>query len=148
MTQALELKARQKVLEIGTGSGYQAALIAYIIGSKGKVLTTEIVPELAEFAKANLKKAKIKNVTVMQIDGSLGYEKEAPYDRIMITAASPKVPEHLLKQLKDKGILVVPVGDLYGQEMLRIRKAKGKGKVKSESLGRFAFVPLKGKEGF
>jgi len=79
MTRALELKEGQKVLEIGTGSGWQAAIIGKIVGKKGKVITTEIIPELAEFAKNNIKKAKINNVKVINYDGSQGYKKEAPY---------------------------------------------------------------------
>ncbi|RLF35950.1 MAG: protein-L-isoaspartate O-methyltransferase [Thermoplasmata archaeon] len=147
MTQALELRKglEFKVLEIGTGSGYQAALIAYIIG-KGKVITTEIIPELVDFAKANLRKAKIKNVEVLHVDGSLGYKKEAPYDRIIMTAASPSVPKQLITQLKEQGIFVGPVGT-YHQQMLKIRRL-GKRKTKIDNLGDFVFVPLRGKKGF
>ncbi len=147
MTEALELKKGLKVLEVGTGSGYQAALIANIIGGKGKVITTEIIPQLAEFARANLKKAKIMNVIVLEKDGSQGHKEEAPYDRIIVTAAAPEVPKHLLEQLKEKGILLAPVGDLYNQEMLKVRKLKN-GKTKTENLGDFVFVPLRGSEGF
>ena len=147
MTQALELKQGQKVLEVGAGSGWQAAIIGKIIGNKGKVITTEIIPELAEFAKNNIKKAKIKNVEVINYDGSQGYKKEAPYDRCIITAACPKIPPPLINQLKTGGILVAPVGSLvFGQDMVKLRKIKAG--IEKESLGSFVFVPLKGKYGY
>lgn len=147
MTQALELKQGQKVLEVGTGSGWQAALIAKLVGNYGKVITTEIIPELAEFAKNNIKKAKIKNVKVINYDGSQGYKKEAPYDRAIITAACPKIPPPIIKQLKPDGIIIAPVGSwIYGQKMIKLRKTKQG--MKQESLGSFVFVPLKGKYGF
>ncbi len=146
MTEALELAEGQKVLEVGAGSGYQAAIIAERFGSKGKVITTEIIPKLAKFAKDNLKKAGIKNVAVVEWDGSQGYEREAPYDRIIVTAACPSLPNHLIGQLKEKGIIVAPVGPLDGQMM--IKGVKKKGKLETEPLGYFAFVPLKGKHGY
>jgi protein-L-isoaspartate(D-aspartate) O-methyltransferase len=147
MTQALELKEGQKVLEVGAGSGWQAAIIARIIGKNGKVITTEIIPELAEFAKNNIKKAKIKNVDVINYDGSQGYKKEAPYDRIIITAACPKIPPPIIEQLKTGGILVAPVGSLvFGQDMFKLRKTSSG--IQTESLGCFVFVPLKGKYGY
>jgi len=147
MTQALELKQGEKVLEVGAGSGYQAALIAKIIGSKGKVITTEIIPELVEFAKENLRKAKIKNVEIINYDGSQGYKKEAPYNKIIITAACPRIPPPIIKQTKRMGIIVAPVDSLaIGQEMTRLRKRRHG--VEQESLGRFVFVPLKGKYGY
>jgi len=89
MTQALELEEGHKVLEVGSGSGYQAAIITEIIGTKGKIISTEIVPELAELAKNNIKKLALKNIEILNYDGSKGYAKEAPYDRILVAAASP-----------------------------------------------------------
>ena len=149
MTQALEPKPGQKILEIGAGSGYQAALLASVVGEKGKVITTEIIPELAEFAKQNIEKAKkagITNVEVIHADGSNGYAKEAPYDRIMITAACPKFPEHLLEQLKIDGIIVAPVASMFDQVM--IKAIKHKNIVEKKNLGFFRFVPLKGEYGY
>jgi len=147
MSQALELKENIKVLEIGTGSGYQAVLIAKVIGTKGKVITTEIIPELVEFAKNNLKKANIDNVEVIRQDGSQGYKKEAPYQRIIITAACPQIPPPLIEQLDNKGILVAPVGSLvYGQQMIKLEKKDNDITIKN--LGNFVFVPLKGKYGY
>lgn len=146
MTQALELKPGDKVLEVGAGSGYQAAIIAKMIGD-GKVITTEIISELVVFAKENLKNANIKNVDVVNWDGSKGYDKEAPYDKIIVTAACPKIPRPLIKQLKEGGIIVAPVGSLvFGQKMIKGKKIDGK--LEEESLGRFVFVPLKGEFGF
>lgn len=148
MTQALELRKGIRVLEIGAGSGYQAALIGYIVGIKGKVFTAEIVPQLADFARKNLKKAGIKNVTVLNIDGSNGYAKEMPYDRIIFTAATPETPKHLLLQLKKGGILLAPVGPLYNQQLLKIKKRDAAGKkIDIENLGDFIFVPLRGEKG-
>ena len=147
MTQALELKEGQKVLEIGAGSGWQAAIIGKIVGKKGKVITTEIIPELAEFAKNNIKKAKINNVKVINYDGSQGYKKEAPYDRCIITAACPEIPPLIIEQLKEDGILVAPVGSLaFGQNMTKLRKTSSG--IETELLGSFVFVPLKGKYGY
>lgn len=146
MTQALELKPGNKVLEVGAGSGYQAAIISKVIGSKGRLITTEIIPELVKFARANLKKAGIRNVNVVRWDGSKGYEKEAPYDKIIVTAACPSMPLPLVEQLKDNGIIIAPVGSLIGQTMVKGRKKKGL--LETESLGRFMFVPLKGKYGY
>ncbi len=147
MTQALELREGQKVLEVGAGSGWQAALIGKLIGKKGKVITTEIIPELAESARDNLKKAKIKNVEVISCDGSQGYEKEAPYDRIIITAACPKIPSPLIDQLKEGGIMIAPVGSLaFVHDMLKLKKTSSG--IVTESLGSFVFVPLKGKYGY
>ena len=122
MTQALNVKEGNKVLEIGTGSGYQAAILGYLVGKKGHVYTTEYYDELVNFARENLRKTKIKNVTVIKTDGSQGLKKYAPYHRIIVTAAAPKIPDILLEQLKNKGILVAPVGSRYSQEMLRIKK--------------------------
>ena len=146
MTEALELKEGDKVLEIGAGSGYQAAIIAKMAGNKGKVITTEIIPELAEFAQENIKKLKIKNVKIINYDGSQGYKKEAPYNKIIITAACPQIPKPLIKQLKEDGIIIAPVGHLFGQQM--IKGIKKKEKLETKSLGYFMFVPLKGKYGY
>lgn len=146
MTQALEIKSGQRVLEVGTGSGYQAAILSKLVGSKGKVISTEVVKELEDYAKRNLQKAGIKNVKVVYTDGSRGYEKEAPYDRIIVTAACPSIPEPLVKQLKDDGILIAPVGSRSSQEMIKAKKIKGK--LVTENLGDFMFVPLQGEFGF
>ena len=106
MIEALDLKKTDKVLEIGAGSGYNAAIISKLCK---KVYSVEIVEELVEFARKNLKNAGIKNVEVVFDDGSLGYEKSAPYDKCIITAACPEIPEQIIAQMKINGIILAPV---------------------------------------
>lgn len=141
MTQALEVKKGQKILDIGSGSGWQSAVLSFLVGNKGKVISIEYVKELAELAKKNLEKLKIKNVEIIHGDGNKGYEKEAPYDRIIMAAYSDDFPEELIKQLKEDGIIIGPLGTEYNQEMIKARKT-GK-KLLRENLGSFIFVPLK-----
>ncbi|HLC55886.1 MAG TPA: protein-L-isoaspartate(D-aspartate) O-methyltransferase [Candidatus Nanoarchaeia archaeon] len=137
MTNALDVKKTDKILEIGTGSGYQAAILSKLAK---QVYTTEIIDELYKYAKEKLK--NFKNVKVIKKDGSEGLEEYKFYDKIILTAASREAPRHLLKQLKENGILLAPVGNLYIQDMIKLTKDK------TESLGKFVFVPLKGKYGF
>ena len=145
MLQELELKEGLKVLEIGAGSGYNAALIAEIV-KPGRLYTIEIVKELVKLAKDNLKKAKINNVRIIEGDGSKGYEKEAKYDRIVFTASAPEIPKPLKDQLKDNGIILGPVGGDYGQSMIKCKKSKKE--FVCQNLGGFIFVPLKGQYGW
>ena len=147
MTHALELEPGENVFEVGTGSGYQAAIIAEIIGKTGKVVTTEVVPELVEFARQNLKKAKISNVFVYEEDGSNGMLKEAPFDKIIITSACKEFPKPLLDQLKPQGIIKGPVGSAHEQEMVLGTKDKS-GHLELEFMGQFLFTPMYGKYGF
>jgi protein-L-isoaspartate(D-aspartate) O-methyltransferase len=149
MNEALELGTGSKVLEAGAGSGYHAATIAEQIGPQGHVYTIELVPELVRIARSNLEKAGYSDrVTLVHGDGSLGYPDRAPYDRIIVTAAAPKIPQPLVAQLRPGGILVVPVGGrLFPQELVKLRK-NAKGQTERSSLGGVAFVPLIGKEGF
>lgn len=142
----LEIKKDMKILEIGTGSGYNAALLSKIVGPKGKVYSLEISKELVKFAKNNLKKANITNVRVIHSDGSIGYSKVSPYDRIIVTAASPSIAEELILQLKPEGIILIPIGK-YQQEMIKVKKLAD-GSITKESLGEFVFVQLRGKKGF
>jgi protein-L-isoaspartate(D-aspartate) O-methyltransferase len=147
MTEALAPKKGEKILEVGTGSGWQACILAYCVGEKGKVITIDINPELVKFAKENIKKVGFKNIEVIMGDGSLGYEEEKPYSKIIITAACSSVPEPLIDQLKVGGKLVAPLGDLYSQKLIVLTKrSKGKTEIK-ELPGEFVFVPLKGKLG-
>jgi len=143
MIKAMELKPTDKVLEVGAGSGYCAAIMSKLAK---KVITTEIIPELAEFAKKNMEKNKIRNVEVIEYDGSQGYKKEMPYDKIMITAACPSIPKPLTEQLKENGIIIAPIGGFFDQTM--VKGIKKKGKIETYSLGYFRFVPLKGKYGY
>jgi len=154
MCEYLELKEGDKVLEIGTGSGYHAALCAEIVAPEntsnpGHVYTIERHEELAERAKISLSKTGYGDkITVIQGDGTLGYEKEAPYDKILVTAASPeKVPPAFKNQLRDKGILCIPAGSKsYGQTLYVVRKD---GNVyETERKTGVRFVPLIGKYGF
>ncbi len=155
MDEALELEVGHRVLEIGAGSGWHASTIAEIVaptGAKkeewGDVYTVERVPELAEFARENIERAGYGDrVAVICGDGSSGYLENAPYDRILVTAAAPEIPRPLIEQLRNGGILVVPVGGLrLYQTLMRVRKKNGK--VSEENLGGVAFVPLIGKHGF
>ena len=146
MTSALELKEGDKVFEVGTGSGYQTALLAELIGN-GKVTSTEVIPELVEFSKKNLKKSNIDNIEIHEIDGSKGFEKEAPYDKVIITAACKDFPYALIEQLKPHGIIVAPVGNEENQMMVKAVK-KENNDLEYEFLGPFLFCPLYGDYGF
>jgi protein-L-isoaspartate(D-aspartate) O-methyltransferase len=115
-------------------------------GKGGHIYTVERIGPLVDFARENLKKAGYENVTVLLDDGSMGYSKCAPYDRIVVTCAAPDIPEPLLEQLKPGGIMVIPVGD-YIQELIRIKK-DSRGKIHEEKRGGVVFVPLIGKYGF
>lgn len=147
MTEKLSPMPGHRVLEVGTGSGYQAAVLAEIVGSRGHVWTIERIPELAEYALANLRRTGyIDRVTVVVGDGSEGFQPAAPYDRIIVTAAAPDIPEPLIKQLREGGRFVIPVGNRWIQ-MLRIVVKEG-GKLSIEDVIPCAFVPLIGKYGF
>lgn len=147
MTSALEIEKGNRIFEIGAGSGYQTAILAKITGPKGKVISTEIVPELVAFARENIRKSGITNVEIYEDDGSKGMKEKGPFDRIIITAACREFPKQLLEQLKPNGIIVGPVGTASEQEMIRGRKDKN-GKLELEFLGQFLFSPLYGKYGF
>jgi len=140
MTEALELTGREKVLEIGTGSGYQAAILAELAR---RVVTIERVKPLAEMARKLLDKLGYANIEVYPAEETLGWRQEAPYDAIMVTAAAPKVPPELIAQLTIGGRLVIPVGSRYVQELCKIRRGQKKNKV--EKLGGCRFVSLIGK---
>ncbi len=139
MTEALQPRKGSKILEIGAGSGYQAAILAETIGPSGIVITLERKSQLVEFARKNIEKSGYKNVKIVHSDGTDGWPKEAPYDRIIVTAAAQEVPKILINQLKH-GRLVIPVND----KLFLIEKNKN---VKETFLGYYAFVPLlKGEE--
>jgi len=138
MTELLEPKKDDKVLEIGTGSGYQAAILAEIVK---EVYTIEIVPKLAKTAEERLKELGYKNITVKCGDGYQGWLEHAPFDGIIVTAAPDHIPQPLVDQLKVGGKLVIPVGDLY-QELIVLTKTKDG--VKKKSVIPVRFVPMTG----
>lgn len=146
MTESLDVKEGQKILEIGTGSGWQTALLSRLVGKKGFVYSVERIHELVVLSKRNLKKVGIKNVKIFEGDGSLGLKKYSPYNRIIVTAACPEIPKPLIDQLKLAGRMVVPVGGYSTQEMLVVIKKRNE--IEEKSIGSFAFVPLLGKYGF
>ena len=146
MTQALDVQPGQKVFEVGAGVGYQACLLSALAGKKGKVISTEVIPELVQVAKYNVEKLRLPNVEILEADCSRGVPEQAPFDRIIITAACRGIPPPLIEQTKIGGIIVAPVGDKHEQVMVKaIRTAKG---LELEFLGPFVFVPLQGKYGF
>jgi protein-L-isoaspartate(D-aspartate) O-methyltransferase len=155
MDEALKLETGNKVLEVGSGSGWHAATIAELIASEdtprsewGHVYTVEIVQALTEVARKNIKNSGYNDrVSIINADGSKGHPEKAPYDRIVVTAAAPNVPAPLLEQLKSGGIMVIPVGNVsLFQNLLRLTKDSD-GNVKKENLCGVAFVPLVGEFG-
>jgi protein-L-isoaspartate(D-aspartate) O-methyltransferase len=152
MCTALDLPAEKPILllEIGTGSGYHAVLCAEMLKDNpgSHVYTVERVPELAEKAKAAIESIGYGDmITVVLSDGTLGLPDYAPYDRIMVTAAAPRIPPLLAKQLKEGGILLIPVGERGGYQRL-IKAVKEKGHLKESEISGVAFVPLIGQDGF
>jgi protein-L-isoaspartate(D-aspartate) O-methyltransferase len=141
MTEALELSGNEKVLEVGTGSGYQSAILAELARL---VITTERLLTLAESARRVLDSLGYTNIVVHQAEETLGWQREAPYDAIIVTAGAPRVPADLLAQLATGGRLVIPVGSRYVQELYKITKRRTKDLV--ENLGGCRFVSLIGKD--
>lgn len=148
IAEKLELEEGMNVLEIGTGWGYNAAVVAEIVGKKGHVYTIERIKPLAENARENLEKTGYSNVvTVIEGDGTLGYPDEAPYDRIYGTASAPKIPEPLKEQLKIGGKLIVPMGSDYFQELISVLRISDDD-YQIQNLGGVIFVPMIGKHGW
>ena len=144
MTQALGLKGHEKILEIGTGSGYQAAILSYLVK---EVYTIERIKLLAQKATKTLEKLQIKNVYVFEGDGSLGLAKYAPYDAIIVTAGAHEIPNSLVDQLKTNGKIVIPVGESKTDQKLIVGQKK-KGRLETEEVEPVRFVPLIGKYGW
>ena len=144
MCDLLDLGEGMTVLEVGGGSGYHAAVMANLVGPQGHVYSVERISELAGLARKNLESARIKNVTVIEADGSIGLAEHAPYDRISVAATAPYIPEPLKQQLKIGGKMVLPVGRDYEELLLVTRK---NGFVTEEKMG-VVFVPLIGEQGF
>jgi protein-L-isoaspartate(D-aspartate) O-methyltransferase len=143
MTELLDLKGNEKVLEIGTGSGYQAAVLAEL---SREVYTVERIAALADAAKERFKSLSYSNIHVKVSDGTLGWPEKAPFNRIIVTAGTPKIPKPVTDQLADDGIILAPVGDRFSQQLLKVRKTKDT--LKEEYHTPCVFVPLIGKYGW
>ena len=146
----LDLKTGHKVLEIGAGSGYGAALARELVGADGLVVTVEINPVTHGFAEANLRRTGYDDVVVVLGDGALGYPEEAPYDSICVTAACPEIPKPLIEQLRSPGKLMAPVGSpsgLLGQDLVLLDKDE-EGEMRRSILMQVVYVPLVGKYGW
>jgi protein-L-isoaspartate(D-aspartate) O-methyltransferase len=143
MTEFLALTGKEKVLELGTGSGYQTAILCHL---SREVLSIERIPELAKEAKEKLKKLGYKNFKIKTGNGTTGWEEEAPFDGIIVTAGSPEIPDSLKSQLAENGRLVIPVGDRYTQTLFRITKKRDS--FTKEEFTQCVFVPLIGKYGW
>jgi protein-L-isoaspartate(D-aspartate) O-methyltransferase len=144
MTELLELRGGERVLEVGTGSGYQTAVLC---GLCAAVYSIERITPLAERARATLQELGCRNVWIRLGDGSVGWAEEAPFDRILVAAAAPVIPPALRDQLADNGVLVLPVGDLKGTQELVVARKVGATVSVRESIG-CRFVPLLGRGGF
>lgn len=143
MSELLNLKGNEKVLEVGTGSGYQAAILSHLVKD---LYTVEIIPQLARKAQRVLAEVGIKNVHVKIADGTLGLPDYAPYDAIIVTAGAKKIPKALVDQLKESGRMVIPVGELGDQTLLVGTKRKGV--LITQEIEPVRFVPLTGKHGW
>ena len=143
MTQSLELKGDEKILEIGTGSGYQTAILAELAR---KVYSVERMRALAERARKLLEKLGYSNVKILLGDGTLGWEESSPYDRILVTAGARDIPRPLTDQLEEGGVMVIPVGNSYSQDLEVVRKRKNH--IKTAMVEKCVFVPLIGKYGW
>ena len=139
MTEWLDVKEGQKILEIGSGSGWQSAILSKLVGT-GKIFTIERHENLANFARENLKRSDVKNVQVIHDDGRLGLPDEAPFDRIIITAACKEIPKILFEQLALNGLLLAPVGENI--QSLKLLKKTTKGIVEIKNQEGYVFVPL------
>lgn len=140
MLELLQPQEGDVILDVGTGSGWQAALLADIVGKKGKVFGVERIPQLARFAKNNLAPYGFSQLHVIYGDGTHGLEEHAPYDKIIVAAAGKEIPHALIAQLKNSGRLVMPVGE-WDQSMVLLSK-DSKGKINREEHQGFQFVPL------
>ncbi|MBI4217191.1 MAG: protein-L-isoaspartate O-methyltransferase [Parcubacteria group bacterium] len=144
MLELLQPRQGEKILDVGSGSGWTTALLAFLVGEKGRVFGVERVPELVAFGAKNLGKYDFPQAIIVQAEKTLGFPKEAPFDKILVSAAAEGFPESLLSQLKEGGILVIPVRDA----VWRVKKLPGTppngeaSKTEIQKFGGFAFVPL------
>jgi protein-L-isoaspartate(D-aspartate) O-methyltransferase len=140
----LEIREGDRFLEIGMGSGYGVALAREVTGSKGKVVGVEIDEVTYEFGRGNLQRVRYSDIITVLGDGSYGYEKESPYDRISLTAACREFPHDLFNQLKVEGKMIAPIGSSQFQELVLLRKISPT-RIRTEPLGNVLFIPLRGK---
>ena len=140
MTELVQPDASDRVLEVGTGSGYQAAVLAELVDH---VYTIEIEPELARSATHVLRELGYDNVTVRTGDGYAGWPEEAPFDIIVVTAAPDHVPQALIDQLKRDGLMIVPVGPVFAVQQLRLIEKDERGEVRTRNIAPVRFVPLR-----
>jgi protein-L-isoaspartate(D-aspartate) O-methyltransferase len=146
MAEALDLNGREKVLELGTGSGYQAAILAELAD---RVFTVERIASLAQKARKLLESLNYYNVVIRVGDGTYGWREESPFDAIVVSAGSPSIPRMLVEQLAVGGRLVIPVGDRYSQTLIKLTRLSGNpDDVKKEDLGGCRFVNLIGEHGW
>ena len=145
MLELLDVQEGMRVLEVGSGCGYVLALLSKRVGHTGKVFGVELDEKLVAFSRKKIQQLKLKNVEVVQGDGALGLEKEAPFDRILVSAAAPFVPPALFKQLIEKGHIVAPIGDSFSQQLLKMSKFRGKVIKKEIEGSMYEFVPLRSK---
>lgn len=143
MTEQLDLKGNEKVLEIGTGSGYQTAILAELVK---EIYSVERIGSLANNSEKLLLELGYKNIKIKTADGTLGWSEFSPYDRIIVTASSPRIPKSLLDELNEGGKMIIPIGEAFGQVLTLIEKADGK--IYSREICGCVFVPLLGKEGW
>jgi protein-L-isoaspartate(D-aspartate) O-methyltransferase len=144
MTEMLEVGPEHSVLEIGTGSGYQTAILAVLAR---RVYSLERIPELAQQAIPRMRQLGLDNVKIQVFDGTVGWSEWAPYDRIMVTAGAPKVPEPLLEQLAPGGMLLVPEGPMQAQRLVLYKKS-ARGEIRRREGEEVSFVPLLGRHGW
>jgi protein-L-isoaspartate(D-aspartate) O-methyltransferase len=144
MTESMELRGRERVLEIGAGSGYQTAVLAEVAET---VFSIERIAAFARLARERIEKLGYYNVLVQLGDGTIGWNEHAPFDAIIVTAASPQIPRPLVEQLAVGGRLLIPVGDENAQTLLRLRRLED-GTIEREDLGDCRFVKLVGRHGW
>lgn len=141
MTERLQPQRRSKLLEIGTGSGYQTAVLAFI-ANRGKIFTIERLPDLLVEAEERFRRLGLSNIETRLGDGATGWADQAPFDGIIVAAAAPRIPEPLVDQLAPGGRLVIPVGDLASQELVILERPLNGGDVVQQQAGGVRFVPL------